>query len=178
MNVAIPHRNKGTQVMIIDEEDFDKIKDLNITLNHTSNPKTYYAKATIYKDCKYVKTINIHRLIMGLDDYKKDKRIVNHIDGNGLNNRKENLEICDSLYNAQTINKPNSTFAKVYFEANTEKTKRKKQWRFLIHINKKRHSKRFLTEEEANEYRADFIKELYFNKSLSTFAAAPPPTAE
>jgi len=146
--------------MEIDDEDFEKIKNLNIVLNYTSNPNTNYAKAIIYKNQKYIKCLHIHRVIMGLGDYKDDKRIVNHIDGNGLNNKKSNLEICSILYNSQSINKPNCNVGCINFEKNTEKTKRLKQWRFMITINKKRHTKRFLTEKEAIEYKNQFVKDL------------------
>lgn len=158
MKIAITHKSQGTHIMEIDDEDFDKIKDLNLTLNHTSNKNTKYCKSIVYKNCKYVKTLNIHRVIMGLGDFKDDKRIVNHIDGNGLNNKKENLEICNQMYNSQSINKPNCNVGMIYFEKNTEKTKRKKQWMFQIIVNKKRHRKRFLTKEEAEIYRIDYIK--------------------
>jgi len=160
--------------MFIDKEDYDKIKDLNLTLNHTSNPHTKYCKSRIYKldkvldepeilttgrtrkkVYKYVKTIHIHRLIMGLNDYKIDKRIINHIDGNGLNNRKENLEICDAMHNSQSKNCINKPIGIIYYD---NSMKRIKRWRFCITINKKRHSKRFETKEEAEEYRKSFNK--------------------
>ena len=93
LQIPIKHRNKGTNIMYIDEEDLDKIKHLNLTLNYTSNKNTYYAQHRVYRKeiPKYVKTINIHRLIMGLGDFKEDKRIINHIDGNGLNNCKSKI---------------------------------------------------------------------------------------
>ena len=163
MKIPIKHKRLGTNFMEIDDEDWDKIKDLNLTLNNRSNPNTYYCMSTVYEKCKYIKKINIHRLIMGLDDYKKDKRIINHIDGNGLNNKKENLEICDNLYNSQSINRHNGKFGLIYFEKNTEKTKRIKQYRFAITINKKRIQKRFLTENEAINYRDNLYKELTSN---------------
>jgi len=147
-------------MMEIDDEDWDKIKHLNLRINGTSNKHTKYCKAIIYKNCKYVKSLNIHRVIMGLGDFKTDKRIINHIDGNGLNNKKENLEICTTLYNSQSINKHNCNIGHISYEKNTDKVKRRKQWRFTIVVNKKQHRKRFLTEQEAKDYRDSFIKEL------------------
>ena len=97
---------------------------------------------------------------MGLGDFKDDKRVINHIDGDGLNNKKENLEICSIMYNSQSINKPNSNVGHIYFEKNTEKVKRSTNWRFMIVINKKRHSKRFVTKEEAEIYKYDYIKNI------------------
>jgi len=161
--ICIHHKNLGDLFMEIDEEDYDKIKNLNITINHQSNPHTKYAKAVINENRKYVKTLHIHRVIMGLGDFKNDNRIINHIDGNGLNNKKSNLEICTALYNSQSINKPNCNVGCINFEKNTEKTKRLKQWRFMITINKKRHTKRFLTEKEAIEYKNQFVKDLINN---------------
>ena len=160
MKVSVKSKAKGVQIMEIDEEDFDKIKHLNLRINYTSNKNTFYCISTVYKNCKYIKTLHIHRIIMGLGDYNEDKRIINHKDGNGLNNKKENLEICDTMYNCQSIRKPNVQPAKVSFEPNTEKTKRKKQWCFQMTVNKKRHRKRFFTKEEAEEYRKNFISNL------------------
>jgi len=145
--------------MEIDEEDFDKIKDLNLTINHDSNPNTKYCKSVVYKHpSTYVKTLHIHRIIMGLGDYKDDKRIVNHIDGNGLNNKKENLEISNPMHNSQSFRCINKNIGCIYKEKNTEKCKRTKQWMFRIVINKIKHQKRFLTEQEAIDYRDNYVK--------------------
>ena len=133
LKIPITHKTKGINYMEINEEDFDKIKHLNLTLNHTSNKKTYYVNSTIYENKKYVKKVHIHRLIMGLEDYKTDKRIINHIDGNGLNNKKEK----------------NANRKCYYFENDP---KRKCKWRVYITIYGKKQSKRFLTEQECIDY--------------------------
>ena len=167
LKLPIRHKSKGTHTMLIDEEDYDKIKDLNLTLNYESSPNTFYAKHRVYKVekildepevlptgktrkivYKYEKTIHIHRLIMGLDDYKKDKTIVKHINGNGLDNRKENLELCNIMYSS------NCTKGFIYYDTSG---KRKKRWKFCIKINKEPHSKRFETKKEAEDYRDTFI---------------------
>jgi len=157
LQIPIKHKSKGTQIMYIDEEDLDKIKDLNITLNTQSNKHTFYAKHIVYEKQKYIKKIHIHRLIMGLGDYKDDKRQINHIDGNGLNNCKSNLEICDCMYNSQSFRQPRRQVGMIYYDNSMNRIKR---WRFCITINKKSHSKRFETEEEAKKYKELVITNL------------------
>jgi Fe-S-cluster formation regulator IscX/YfhJ len=154
MEVEIKFKH-GNQIMFIDAEDYDKIKDLNLTINDTSNPNCLYVKHRVYVNCKYVKTIHIHRLIMGLGDYKDDKRIINHIDGNGLNNCKDNLEICNSMYNSQSFRQPHRNFKSYYFENDP---KRRCKWRATLKINGESLSKRFMTEEECKIYIDEKIK--------------------
>ncbi len=161
MIIPITHRRLGTHDLLIDDEDYEKIKHYNWRINYTSNKHTYYIKHRIYVKQKYVKDIHIHRLIMGLGDYKDDKRQVNHIDGNGLNNQKSNLEICSAMYNSQSYRQPNrKQMGLVYYD---NSMKRLKRWRFRMVINGKTHQKLFLTKEEAEQYRKDFISSLTSN---------------
>ena len=161
LKIPIKHRTKGTHIMLIDDEDLDKIKDLNLTLNYQSGGiDTNYVKHIVYENGKYFKQIHIHRLIMGLGDYKNDKRIINHIDGDGLNNCKSNLEICDTMYNTQSFRQPNRICKNYYFENDD---KRKMKWRVNLKINGKNLNKRFMTEEECKIYVEDTIN-FYKNK--------------
>jgi hypothetical protein len=135
----------------IDDDDFELVNKYKWGINKSSNPHTKYAFTNTGG-----KKIHLHRLIMGLGDYKIDKRIINHIDGNGLNNKKQNLEICDTLYNSQSFRKHNSNVGLIYID---NSMKRIKRWRTTITINKKRISKRFETEDEAKLWLDDIIKQ-------------------
>jgi len=86
----ILHSKGENYIVLIDEEDFHKISKYTWSILYRSNSK--YCQTSICINGK-PKTIYLHRFLMGLD--KGDKRIINHIDGNGLNNKKSNLEICD-----------------------------------------------------------------------------------
>jgi hypothetical protein len=141
------HRQGTTAVYSqVDEDDFERINKYKWSKNNTSSLHTTYAKT----GCGQTR-IHLHRFIMGLGDYKDDKRIINHIDGNGLNNCKNNLEICDILYNSQSFRrhhgKHNVGF--VYLDTSMNRIKR---WRATIIINKIKHQKRFLTEQEGKDY--------------------------
>jgi hypothetical protein len=124
----------------IDDEDFERVSKYKWGINNGSNPHTKYAHTNTGGH-----KIHLHRFIMGLGDYNDDKRIINHIDGNGLNNKKNNLEICDTLYNSQSFRKHNVNTGHVYFDTTM---KRIKCWRAGITINKINKRKRFKTEEE------------------------------
>ena len=49
-------------------------------------------------------TILMHRMIMGV---LNEKKVVDHIDGNKLNNKRENLRVCSQLQN--TMNRKKNT---------------------------------------------------------------------
>jgi len=158
MIILIKCKRHGNQEMIIDDEDFPKLEGLNLSINDTSTPNTKYCISTIYgKDKlnkpKYLKKINIHRLIMGLGDYAIDKRIIHHKDYNGLNNCKENLEICDTMYNSQSFRRC-LEYNYIYFENDP---KRKKKWRGQMTIMGKRKQKRFTTKEEGDAWVRELI---------------------
>lgn len=128
----------------VDDDDFEKVSQYKWNINRSSNPHSTYA---------FTRTggqkIHLHRLIMGLGDYKTDKRIINHKDGNGLNNKKENLEICDTLYNSQSFKRHNTNVGMVYYDTSMKRVKR---WRAHIVICKKSVQKRFATKEEAEAW--------------------------
>lgn len=112
----------------VDDDIYEKIKDIKWTKNDNSNPHTTYAKSVIDGE-----VIHLHRLVVGLPPFTKSKQIVNHKDGNGLNNKRENLEICDACYNSQSVRCPNKNEGCVYYDTTM---KRKKRWRANIIINK------------------------------------------
>jgi len=95
--------------------------------------------------------MRLHRLIMNLKNGDK-KTIINHIDGNGLNNQKSNLEICDNMYNSQSINKK-TNFGHIEILNST-----KKKYRAIVKINKKKYTKSFYTREEAQKHLDDLKK--------------------
>jgi len=96
------------------------------------------------------RTLMMHRIIMNADS----KHIVDHIDGNGLNNKKENLRFVTKSQNAQNKRRKSKALSKykcVRYEA-TEKNNLKKPWRAYIkdpNTNKRTTIGFFVTEEEA-----------------------------
>jgi len=73
-----------------------------------------------------------HRIIMS----PRDKEIVDHIDGNGLNNKRSNLRICthaENMRNRKIASHNKSGYKGVY------KDNKKNRWRAEICFNKKRY---------------------------------------
>jgi hypothetical protein len=130
----------------VDEDDLEKLSVYKWGINYSSSHHTNYARTNTGG-----KKIHMHRFIMGLGDYKDDKRIINHKDGNGLNNKKENLEICDTLYNSQSFRRHHGSanIGVVYFDTSMKRVKR---WKACITINGVKHVARFLTEDEGRQY--------------------------
>jgi len=124
----------------IDEEDLEKVSQYTWNKNVQ---RTTYARTRVDNNW-----VHMHRVIMGLGLFKDDKRIVDHKDGNGLNNKKDNLVICDVLYNSQSFRRHHG-HKNVGCVSLDKSMNRRKIWTAQVILNKIRHQKRFVTQEDA-----------------------------
>lgn len=90
---------------IIDEQDFEKVNQYKWHLTSSPSSKTFYAKTSTWnKDKKCNTDIKLHRFILDLSD---SKLLVDHINHNGLDNRKCNLRVSTTSQNTQNSRQPN-----------------------------------------------------------------------
>jgi hypothetical protein len=131
------------KIAYIDKEDYVKIKDFGWFLREGYA----IARVGIRSNLTQVKSSHtwMHRVILG---YFGDQEI-DHIDCNGLNNRKSNLRLANRTQNTQNavIRKDSTSgFKGVNYH------KRNKRWRARIAVGKKRISLGcYTTKEEAND---------------------------
>ena len=131
---------KNGNVTIMDCDDYEKYKHLNLAVQYGWN-KTPYIAVNLN-----AKTMLIHRLIM---DSPKGI-LVDHINRNTLDNRKENLRLATRSQNMGNMvsNTGNSKFKGVYKRSPKHKTKNK--WSAQIYANgKNNYLGNFFTEIEA-----------------------------
>jgi hypothetical protein len=114
--------------VLIDDEDYNKIKVYKWYINKDKKNNRYTVRATLYKKLsKYNykhKSIYIHSLIMNA----KKGEVVDHKNHNTLDNRKCNLRICTNQQNIfnQKLNKRNTSGYKgVSFNKSAKKWKAK-----------------------------------------------------
>lgn len=111
---------------LVDGEDYEKV---NQTKWYACIQKSgsAYAETGMVADGKKVR-INMHRFIMGVDS--SEKRQVDHINNNQLDNRKSNLRFCTHRQNnynrPPNANKKYSPYKGVCFD--------KKRKKFVAHI--------------------------------------------
>lgn len=145
----IDKNNEICAKALIDLDDVDKVKNIKW---HRSDLQ----RSTYYCISNNSEWRRIHRLIMGVTD--KDI-VVDHINHNGLDNRKSNLRICTSgqnTCNCLTSKNNKSGHKGVYW------SKERKKWCAQISINNKTKGLgRYDTIEEAIEAREKAAKEYY-----------------
>lgn len=145
----IDKNNEVCAKALIDLDDVDKVKNIKW---HRSDLQ----RSTYYCISNNSEWRRIHRLIMGVTD--KDI-VVDHINHNGLDNRKSNLRICTSgqnTCNCLTSKNNKSGHKGVYW------SKERKKWCAQISINNKTKGLgRYDTIEEAIEARKKAAKEYY-----------------
>lgn len=120
------------QVAIVDDEDFEYLNQWKWHVSMSSSSNDYYAKRTqhlgMFNGEKKQKSIQMHRLIMNAPKGK----VVDHINHDTLDNRKENLRIVSTRQNLQNKKrKMSSKYPGVSW------SKSVKKWRADININGK-----------------------------------------
>ena len=98
----------GKKVILLDDEDYDKIISKNIRLWVNYAPTTRSCYAIFWKNNKRVR---LHRWLI---ECPSDK-IVDHINNNTLDNRKCNLRICTHFENMQNRRDNKTGKAGVYY---------------------------------------------------------------
>jgi len=79
-------------VALVDDEDFYELS--KYTWRASSDYRTYYALRSV-REYKKIKNLSMHRQIMDFPE----NMLIDHINHNGLDNRKENLRICTPAQN-------------------------------------------------------------------------------
>lgn len=88
VELIIENNKFGNKKVLIDKEDYEKIKKYNwhLQFGKMKNYTVFYASASL-KGCK---SMRMHRYIMNCEE----NLVIDHINHNGLDNRKSNLRIC------------------------------------------------------------------------------------
>ena len=82
----------NNQFALVDYEDYEYLNELKWHLHKNGNQ--LYAQTTFYENKKR-KQIYMHRLIL-----EPKEKCIDHVNGNGLDNRKCNLRMCERHENA------------------------------------------------------------------------------
>jgi len=125
------------KVALVDDEDFHYLSQW--TWHASKHGKKYYAENTSYRKNKSPKITLMHRLIL-------EAKQIDHIDGNSLNNQKENLRACNKSQNAanQISRRGTSKYKGVCW------CKRNNKWLAKITVNYKcKHLGYFINEIDA-----------------------------
>lgn len=152
--IILNSKKYGQYFAMVDKEDLDKIKNFCWTVIYDKNYKGFYVVA---RENRTGKLIRLHRLItdcpLGM--------VVDHINHNTLDNRKQNLKICTNIENMQNIKSNKTGVVGVCYH----KIQRKYQSYISIN-NKKKYLGSFDTLEEAKNIRK--IAELkYFGNKIN-----------
>lgn len=144
---------------IVDLEDVSTVAGFNWWANvHARN---IYATTAVRSIASGPTSIYMHRLIMNAPDDMQ----VDHISGNGLDNRRQNLRLCtisQNRFNQRKSIRNTSGFKGVSFHAQSGK------WRAMIGYKKKmKHIGLFDTPEDAHAAYCSTAKDLYGNFSRS-----------
>jgi len=129
-------------VALVDSEDYNRVssRSWRLTVNHTGN--LYVVSDVRHTD--HIEKILLHREI--LRTY--DDSMVDHVDGNGLDNRKYNLRVATNQQNVANSHKwrkqTSSRYKGVFWDHS------RGLWRAGIMFNRKKiYLGRYLREEEA-----------------------------
>jgi len=117
----------GGHITLVDDEDYECLKDFKWTLMRQQNVKSQYAQCKIHGRVQLM-----HRIITSAPRGS----VVDHINGNGLDNRKNNLRVCSQADNCrnQKLSHNNKFGYKGVQKKNSKYTASIRVNRQLIHL--------------------------------------------
>lgn len=98
MELTIPTVQYGNKIVLIDDDDYELIKDFTWHIQYDKG--NFYARCNTWVDGKR-KSPKMHRMIMGVSNVQYPH--VDHKNGNGLDNRKENLRLATIAENSRNV---------------------------------------------------------------------------
>lgn len=151
----MPSMTIAGREVLYDEEDACHVVGKNWVVRVSGN--TAYLQRCLYEEGSYAGYESLHRLIAGCPE----GMVVDHVNGNGLDNRRENLRICSQQQNLRNrkIHKNNrSGFKGVYYDSGCTR----RPWRAEIRANgKKIGLGYFVDPEEAHKAYLDASAKLH-----------------
>jgi hypothetical protein len=127
--IIINSKKNGTHVVLVDDEDFHELNKFKWRLS--KGRYTFYAQRHVNNN-GIITSVLLHRQIM--NKHLQKRLVIDHINHNGLDNRKCNLRTVSYAQNSQNkTSKLNATskYLGVYFD------KKKLKYRVQIMVNKK-----------------------------------------
>ena len=140
----------------IDIEDHKKVTKYNWHLS-SNKPPRIYAITNVYKNGRRT-TLKMHRYVLNCSNplIKTD-----HINGNGLDNRKSNLRLCSNQQNCwNQIKRKNSLHSKKYKGVDFHKNK----WRARIRVSNKEKHIGYYKSEKLAAFAYDIQAAKYFGE--------------
>ena len=134
-------------IAVIDEEDFIELNKYKWYV-HIKDKLPYAERTERYGPRKENKKKHIlmHRLLVNA----KKGEIVDHVNGNSLDNRKQNLRICSNAENSRNHDGQTTQRKHTKYKGVKKNTQAKNSWSARITVNKKEiYLGSFKTEEEA-----------------------------
>ncbi len=141
------------QVALVDERDFYRLRKHKWNAQWAPDSDTYYAKRFLRRDGRDMAE-SMHRRIMNLEF--GDKRQVDHVSHNGLDNRRQNLRIVTLRQNHENLRKQSPHGPGVNKDAGCKS----RPFRVQARVDGRRlQVGMFATAEEAREARRKFLEE-------------------
>lgn len=153
-------KNKGLYRAIVDDEDFDELNKYNWSVK--VRPHTCYAFVSQKINGKYINN-HMHNFIINAPL----GMICDHINHDGLDNRKENLRVCtfsQNSINKRSRKKSSSKYLGVHLTRYKYKDKVYEYWRAEVNLKGKRlNSKYFKSEIDAAKH-YDILAKIHFGE--------------
>lgn len=134
--IDITNRHGEVRTTLVDTEDVDKIKNFyKFSCYYANNTDSYYIKSHVYQGIvdgkpKY-KNLSLHRFVMEA----KEGEVIDHINHDSLDNRKENLRRTNTGDNIKNRKSKSSNNTSGYRNVCWDKSRNK--WIVQIQVNKK-----------------------------------------